>query len=315
MQKLFFWHNFKQGFLLSVIMGVYSEQFLEHLCQVRRYSEHTLFAYRNDLNQFERFLREQYDIDSCHLADQAMVRSWFADLRRGGMARSTFNRKRSALRSLYGYLMKSDIIRDNPMDKVLSLKNDRRLPVFMDQEKLEEILDPGLFGQSFQGMRDLLMLELFYTTGIRRAELIELKHADVDPEKQQMRIKGKGNKERLMPLLGRVVESYQHYCEEKAKLFDNSDSPWVFVTDKGAKTYPVFVYRRVNAYLSRLTTLVKRSPHVLRHSFATHMLNNGADLNAIKELLGHASLSATQVYTHNSIEKIKSIYKQAHPKA
>lgn len=314
MQKLFFWHNFKQGFLLSVIMGAYSEQFLEYLCQVKRYSEHTLLAYRSDLDQFEKYLKEQYDTDSCHLADQGMVRSWFAALRRGGTARSTFNRKRSALRSLYGYLLKSDIIRNNPMDKVVSLKNDRRLPMFMDQEKLEEILDPRLFGQNFQDIRDQFMLELFYTTGIRRAELIELKHADVDVEKQQMRIKGKGNKERLLPLLGQVVESYQRYCEEKAKVF-GCDVPWVFVTDKGAKTYPVFVYRRVNAYLSRLTTLVKRSPHVLRHSFATHMLNNGADLNAIKELLGHASLSATQVYTHNSIEKIKNIYKQAHPKA
>lgn len=314
MQKLFFWHNFKQGFLLSLIMGVYSEQFLEYLCQVKCYSEHTLLAYRSDLDQFEKYLKEQYDTASCHLADQGMVRSWFASLRRGGTARSTFNRKRSALRSLYAYLIKTGIIRDNPMDKVVSLKNDRRLPVFMDQEKLEEILDPRLFGQNFQDMRDQLMLELFYTTGIRRAELIELQHADVDVEQQQMRVKGKGNKERLLPLLGRVVETYQRYCEEKAKVF-GGDIPWVFVTEKGTKAYPVFVYRRVNAYLGRLTTLVKKSPHVLRHSFATHMLNNGADLNAIKELLGHASLSATQVYTHNSIEKIKHIYKQAHPKA
>ncbi len=296
-------------------MGQYSEKFLEHISQVRRYASHTVLSYKNDLNQFELFLKVHFGMQDGHQAGPAMIRSWLAELSRRGVARSTFNRKASTLRSYYKYLEKSGVIEASPMLKINSLKKDRRLPVFVEEDKISALFEQTAFGQDFKDLRDLLMLEMFYTTGMRLSELINMKHGDVDTQGLQLKITGKGNKERIIPMLGRVAGIFQAYCLEKAKKFDKDAAQWVFVTDKGEKLYPVFVQRRVNHYLGKVTTRSKKSPHVIRHSFATHMLNHGADLNAIKELLGHSNLSATQVYTHNTIEKIKQVYKQAHPKA
>lgn len=203
----------------------------------------------------------------------------------------------------------------NPLDKVRPVKKDRKLPSFIEEEKLSELFDRHGFDDDFSGLRDFLMMELLYATGIRLSELIGLKHQDVDTINDTIRITGKRNKQRIVPMLREVRQTYNRYCGEKARLFGQDADASVFVTDKGKRLYPVFVYRRVVKALGKVTTSSRKGPHILRHSFATHMLDHGADLNAIKEILGHASLSATQVYTHNTIEKIKTIYKQAHPKA
>jgi integrase/recombinase XerC len=296
-------------------MGAHSDRFLDYLLQVKRYSQRTVLSYRIDIEQFESFAAERFEIMDLLQVESAMVRTWFAELMDAGIARSTFNRKRSALRSLYKYLLSEGLVQKNPMDKLAALKKDKRLPVYVEEDKLEDLLKAGNFGEGFDDFRDLLILELLYGTGMRLSELIGLKHSDIDEGRQLVTITGKGNKQRILPLLGKVLDVYSLYDREKRRKFGAGACRWVFVTDKGEQLYPQFVYRRVNYYLGQITTRTRKSPHVLRHSFATHMLNRGADLNAIKELLGHAGLSATQVYTHNTIEKIKHIYKQAHPKA
>ncbi len=296
-------------------MGQYSDKFLEYLGSVRRYSGHTITAYRNDLQQFELFLKEYYGLESPHESDTAMIRSWLAHLSRSGIARSSLNRKLSVLSSYFRFLLKNSVLKHNPMLKVSSVKKEGRLPVFIDESKLGSLFEDTAFGDDFPGLRDLLMLELFYTTGIRLSELIGLKHSDIDTGSMQMKVSGKGNKQRIIPLLEGVGDTYRRYCEQKRKMFGGKETDPVFMTDKGKKLYPLFVYRKVGHYLGLVTTRSRKSPHVLRHSFATHMLERGAELNAIKELLGHASLSATQIYTHNTAEKIKNVYKQAHPRA
>ena len=296
-------------------MGNCVEKFLQHLRQEKRYSAHTLLAYANDIKQFETYLHQQYGFSDPVRVESFMVRSWLASLIDNGLSKASLNRKMSSLKSLYKYCYKEGNMLVNPLEKVSPVKKDRKLPSFVEEEKLSELFDRHGFGHDFPGIRDRLMMELFYSTGIRLSELIGLKHRDVDTEGDSIRITGKGNKQRIVPLLREVRQTYDRYCEEKVRLFDKDADSAVFVTDKGKMVYPVFVYRRVVKALQRVTTRSQKGPHVLRHSFATHMLNHGADLNAIKEILGHASLSATQVYTHNSIEKIKNIYKQAHPKA
>ncbi|MDR4988193.1 MAG: tyrosine-type recombinase/integrase [Bacteroidales bacterium] len=201
------------------------------------------------------------------------------------------------------------------MDKLSAVRKDRRLPVCIEEDKMEQLLDQLQSAELFADLRDLLMLELLYGTGMRLSELIGLRHSDVDEMRGRVLITGKGNKQRSVPLLGEVLQVYERYVAEKQKVFGSDFCDWVFVTNKGAQLYPGFVYRRVRHYLGRVSTRTRKSPHVLRHSFATHMLNRGAELNAIKKLLGHSSLAATQVYTHNTIDKIKQVYKQAHPKA
>jgi integrase/recombinase XerC len=293
--------------------GLYT--FLEYLSSEKRYSVHTVDAYKRDLEQFTHYLSVHYDLEEPAFAGFRHIRSWLASLMSDGLLRSSVNRKMSSLRSFYKYLFRLGQISVNPTDRLIAIKKERKLPVFIEEQRLHELFDMPLYADDFDGLRDLLMLELLYTTGMRRAELIGLRHKDVDIALGIIRLKGKGNKERLMPLLPGTLDLYKRYCEKKETLFGlGGDSP-ILLSKKGKKLYPTFVYRRVIFYLSRVTTQTKTSPHVLRHSFATHMLEHGADLNAIKELLGHASLSATQIYTHNTIEKIKSIYKQAHPKA
>lgn len=293
----------------------HSEKFLDYLRQVKRYSSHTLLAYRTDLVQFADFMNEQYGVDNFEQANASMVRTWFAGLMDEGIAKSTFNRKRSTLRSFFKFLITNDLIESNPLDHLAAVKKDKRLPVYVDEDKLDDLLNPDDFEHNFHGLRDLLMLEMLYTTGMRLSELINLRHNDIDSSRKQVSITGKGNKQRSVPLLDSLLYTYNKYCEEKNRVYGTNVSPFVFVTDKGKQLYPGFVHRRVRNFLGRVTTKTRKSPHVMRHSFATHMLNRGADLNAIKELLGHANLSATQIYTHNTIEKIKQVYKLAHPKA
>lgn len=296
-------------------MRNHAVHFLDYLRTEKRYAGHTLLAYQNDLNQFHSFLSDHHGLDDLLLANASHVRSWIADGVNKGLARSSLNRRLSCLRSFFGYCLRRELIGTNPMDKVLPLKKERKLPVFIEEERINSLFDEGGFPHDLPGLRDRLILELLYTTGMRLSELIGLHHADVDEKGGVLKLRGKGGKERMVPLLDGIRELYARYREEQSRVFPGAASGPVILTGKGKKTYPKFVYRRVIFYLSQVTTRSRKSPHVLRHSFATHMLERGADLNAIKELLGHSSLSATQVYTHNTIEKIRSIYKQAHPKA
>jgi integrase/recombinase XerC len=304
-----------EDFFFFHLMGNCVENFLQYLKQEKRYSAHTLLAYANDINQFGAYLQNQYSLEDLSQASSSIVRSWLASLMDNGLSKVSLNRKISTLKSFYKYHYKEGNISTNPLDKISPVKKDRKLPVFIEEEKLEALFDLHGFGPGFGGLRDQLMIGLLYSTGIRLSELIGLKHNDVDTVNNTIRVTGKRNKQRIVPLLKEVRDTYAIYCDEKGKLYGELADTFVFVTDKGSKLYPGFVYRRVVRLLKQVTTRTRKSPHVLRHSFATHMLDHGADLNAIKEILGHASLSATQIYTHNTIEKIKHIYKLAHPKA
>jgi integrase/recombinase XerC len=288
--------------------------FFDYLKYERRYSAHTLEAYQNDFEQFSLFLTQQFALTPQQVS-AVHVRSWLSHLMLTGYTSRSLNRKISTLRSYYRFLERNNLIEQNPMDKVSVPKIHKKLPVFISQQTSHHLFTDFTFPAGFTGIRDRLILETFYCTGIRLAELVNLKHADLDLPASRLRVMGKGNKERIIPMVDVLRNSFQGYLAEKEALFGVTASENIFVTEKGKKVYPKLVYSVVNFYLSSTTTVSKRSPHVLRHSFATHMLDNGVDINAIKELLGHSSLSATQVYTHNTVEKIKLVYKQAHPKA
>jgi len=242
-----------------------------------------------------------------------MIRSWLVYLMEHQVGSRSVNRKLTTLKSFYRFLLREGVLDENPMHKINSPKIAKRLPVFVEKEKMEMLFNQVTFGEGYPGIRDRLILELFYSTGMRLSELVNLKESDVDFHHDTIKVLGKRNKERLIPFSMKFESLLKSYLDEKGKAFGDLDD--LFLTDKGRKIYPKLVYRIVSRYIGEVTTMGKKSPHVLRHTFATHLLNNGAELNAVKELLGHASLSATQVYTHNTIEKLKRIYKQAHPKA
>ncbi len=293
---------------------MFIERFIRYLQFEKRFSPHTVTAYRQDLNQFNEFLvSEELDVMTISHRD---VRSWMLALMEQGSEAKTVNRKLSVLRSFYKFLQREELIRSNPMIHIKAPKIPKRLPVIMDEQKMDILLDGDLtFANNFGGMRDRLILELLYGTGIRLSELVSLKDQDVNLYEQHIKVLGKRNKERVIPVAAPLIKLIKDYIKEKlSQNFDNKASSLI-VTNEGNNAYPQFIYRIVKSILSKISTQEKRSPHVLRHSFATALLNKGADLNAIKELLGHSSLAATQVYTHNSVEKLKSIYKQAHPKA
>ena len=290
-----------------------TQNYLDYLLLVKRYSSHTVKAYRTDLKLFESYLKDIYSI-SIDKANHAMIRSWLVkELNKGNSAR-TVNRKITTLRSFYKYLFKEQKIKQNPTSRISYSKTSKKLPQFVGLSDMNELLDKLKFEENFSGFRDKLIIEVFYSTGIRLSELINIKSKDVDCLKSQIKVLGKRNKERLIPLTKELQKSIEGYMilRNKQKVIDRS---YLFLTDSGKKLNPSMVYRKVNKILNNVTTLENKSPHVLRHTFATHMLNNGADLNVIKELLGHASLSATEVYTHNSIDQLKEIFKTAHPRA
>ena len=242
-----------------------------------------------------------------------MIRSWLVELIGQGIGTRSVTRKLTSLKSFFKFLIREGVVEINPMRKITSPKIPKRLPVFVEKEKMEMLLDQIDFGEGYAGIRDKLIIELFYATGMRLAELVNLKDIDFDFYHNTIKVLGKRNKERLIPFGNKFASVMKSYIEEKKNLFGDIDE--LFLTDKGNRIYSKMVYRIVVRYLNKVTTVDKKSPHVLRHTFATHLLNNGAELNAVKELLGHTNLSATQVYTHNTIDKLKRIYKQAHPKA
>jgi len=286
-------------------------KFLEHQ---KRYAAPTLTAYSSDLHQFFRYLDSIYGSVPLTEIKALHVRSWMVELSQAHTAK-TISRKLSALKTFFKYLLKRNLITHNPMLKITTPKVNSRVPVVVRKAELQQLFEQVVFADDFAGKRDQLALETLYATGMRRAELIGLKIADIDFTNRQMRVLGKGNKERMLPFNKNLADLLRSYIEIRNNTFSEINNNRLFLTNKGEPMYPKMVYNLVKRYLGMVTTVEKKSPHVLRHSFATHLSDNGADLNAIKELLGHASLSATQIYTHSSVEKLKKIYQQAHPKA
>ena len=289
--------------------------FLIFLQHEKRYSNHTVVSYEQDLQRFEEFLNENFELGLLD-AKTINVRSFLASLIEENLSESTVGRKISALRSFYKHAITTELRADSPMALIKSPKIPKKLPVFVEDAKMDFLLDnDDYFSLDFSGRRDKLIIEILFGTGVRLAELMGLKENDIDFYQRTIKVLGKRNKERIIPLHAELVTQIKNYINLKlSQDFDNKNATLI-VTNTGAPAYSKLIYRVVNSYLTHVSTQSKKSPHVLRHSFATSLLNRGADLNAIKELLGHASLAATQVYTHNSIERLKSIYKQAHPKA
>jgi integrase/recombinase XerC len=289
--------------------------FFKYLQFEKRYSPHTLTSYKTDLKQFSTYLSETYQIEDPAEADHTLIRSWIVTLMQKKLDTRSINRKIACLRSFYRFLLRQGRISKNPTLKVVAPKASKKLPSFLSQESFNQLLDRYGFEDTYEGLRDKVILELLYGTGIRLAELIGLRHSDLNFSSRTLKVTGKGNKERIIPINDSLFICLQQYLKKKISCFPDNHPPYLLVTNKALPLYPKFVYRVVKKYISLITTAKHKSPHVLRHSFATHLLNQGADLNAIKDLLGHTSLAATQVYTHNSIEQLKSIFEKAHPKA
>ena len=286
------------------------KNFLDYLTIEKRYSVHTTVSYRNDLNQFNLYLSESYSGIEFKKVEMIHVRSYMVHLLESKLAKSTVARKVSSIKSLYKFMKKEQLISSSPIQLLETPKIDSRLPVFLKEEEVVNLFEEFKFEDSFSGKRDKMILYLFYQTGIRLSELIDIK--DVDVRNGELKVLGKRNKERIIPLSNNIQPLIDQYLNLKDEL--GFKKKYFFVTDNGNKLYEKFVYRKVNYYLSMVSSKHKKSPHILRHTFATHMLNNGTDLNSIKEILGHENLSATQVYTHNTFQKLKSIHKQSHPR-
>ena len=290
--------------------------FLQHIRYEKRLSHHTLTAYTNDLEQFCTFLTTECNIDQPERADFRHVRSWIVSLVESGLDKSSVNRKIATLRNFFTFLLRRKVIDFDPMSKIQALKASKKLPQYVEEKPMEMLLNDVEFPDTFEGIRDKLVLEMLYGTGIRLSELTGLKTTDVNLYEKTIIVLGKRNKHRIVPLTQPLFELIQQYILLKDKEFSGqADAVQLIVSDKGVAAYPVLIQRIVKRYLTLITTLSTKSPHVLRHSFATHLLNRGADLNAIKDLLGHSSLAATQIYTHTSLEQLKKTYDQAHPKA
>jgi integrase/recombinase XerC len=289
--------------------------FLQHIKYEKRLSPHTVTAYEGDLKQFSIFLQFQYEFKEPDKADFQMIRSWIVALVDEKIENRSINRKIATLRTFYNFLLRHKTIAANPMLKIRALKTDKTLPKYVEEKPMENLLDDMQFSDDFTGFRDKLVIELLYGTGMRLAELIGLKITDLNLYNNTLMVLGKRNKQRVIPVNKSLVEAIKKYLTLRTDISDDTTNKYLILTDSGTQAYPMFIQRLVKKYLSLVTSLDQRSPHVLRHTFATHLLNRGADLNAIKDLLGHTSLAATQVYTHNSIEKLKKVFKQAHPKA
>ncbi len=289
--------------------------FLQYIEFEKRYSKHTVVSYKNDLEQFSIFLTSYDRHLALQQASHSHIRAWIISLVEDGIAPGSINRKMATLRSYYKFLVRTKVIKADPTLQLKALKTPKRLPQFAQEKEMEYLFDRVEFTNDFEGIRDQLMLGLLYSTGMRRAELIGLTVDAVNCKKNTIKVLGKRNKERLIPLTLEVAKLVKKYLPLRESIAMRGANNFLLLTNKGQPLYEAFVYRKVKHYLGVTTSLDKKSPHVLRHTFATHLLNNGADLNAVKELLGHASLAATQVYTHNSLDKLKKVFEKAHPKA
>lgn len=287
--------------------------FIEYLSFEKKYSEHTIVAYQNDLKSFQQFCKLNYDNDNLVDVNYSQIRSWIVNLVDSDVTNRTVNRKVSSLNTFYKYLQKTKQLEKNPLINHKALKVSKRVQVPFSEKEITSVINNINEVDDFKSLRNKLIVELFYSTGIRRNELINIKVQDINFFNNSLKILGKRNKERVVPLLPSVKDSIQIYLKERNLITDNSDA--LFMTDKKKKLYPTLVYRIINEYFSTVSSKVKKSPHVLRHSFATHLLNEGADLNSVKELLGHSSLASTQEYTHSSLGKLKEVYNSAHPRS
>jgi integrase/recombinase XerC len=291
------------------------KSFTDYLLLEKNYSKLTVKAYQNDLIDFSEFVLNKYDSNSIQTINYTQIRSWIVSLVEKGLSNRSINRKISALNTYYKFLLKLGDISTNPLAKHKALKTSKKLQVPFSESEIKMVLDDFNFENDFEGVRDKLIIELFYSTGMRRIELIELKLVNINLDSKTLKVLGKRNKERILPLLDSVVQTLKLYLKLRSELSILIDKEHLFLTKNGVKIYETLVYRIINEYFSKASTKVKKSPHILRHSFATHLLNQGADLNAVKELLGHSSLAATQVYTHNSIAELKKVYANAHPRS
>lgn len=290
------------------------QPFLDHLRFEKRYSKHTLISYQTDLEQFFAYLASQFDAPEVPAITAMFIRSWLAEMKEEGLESRSLNRKISALKSFFKHQLKNGVISQSPMTTIVSPKLKKRLPSFVEEKDMQTLFDHVPFSDDWKGRTERLVLQLFYSTGMRLSELISLKEGQLDDSLSQVKVLGKGNKERIIPISKELVQALRAYIQDKREKQEGKE-PRLFQNENGQALQPKQVYTFVKQHLATVTTIQKKSPHILRHSFATHLMNNGADLNAVKELLGHSSLAATQVYTHNTIEKLKEVFKKAHPKA
>ena len=290
------------------------KKFIDFLLFEKKYSNHTAVAYKKDIEMFELFLSKKIPKSNSLNANYSLIRSWIVKLVSDNISNRTINRKISSLNSYYKFLVKINAIKLNPLTNHKALKMSKKIQVPFSETEIINVLNL-IETDSFEGLRNKLIVELFYSTGMRRTELVNLQLNDVDIFKSQVKLLGKRNKERFVPLLQTVLETYKAYIIVRSTLKSSDRSNFIFLTKNGQRVYDKLVYRVIINYFDTVSSKVKKSPHILRHSFATHLLNNGADLNSVKELLGHSSLAATQIYTHNSIAELQKVYKKAHPRA
>ena len=294
---------------------MFFKSFTDYLLLEKNYSKLTVVAYENDLESFKEFIKTEYDTNAIQHVNYPQIRNWIVSMVERNISNRSINRKVSALNTYYKFLLKIGDIQFNPLSKHRALKTSKKIQVPFSENEIAMVLDELHFENNFEGIRNRLIIELFYSTGIRRIELVQLKTTSVDFHGKTLKVLGKRNKERLVPLIKPVLETLVKYLKSRSELENILDDANLFLTKKGVKIYETLVYRIINDYFSIASSKVKKSPHILRHSFATHMLNQGADLNAVKELLGHSSLAATQVYTHNSIAELKKVHINAHPRS
>ncbi|WP_438964463.1 tyrosine-type recombinase/integrase [Winogradskyella sp.] len=290
------------------------KSFSDYMLLEKNYSQHTVLAYIRDIESLEEYLNGHYDVNDINDVEYSLIRQWIIELVNKGISNRSINRKVSSLNAYYKFLQKTQIIENNPLKKHKALKVGKKVNLPFSQEELREVLDNTIEVNDFESARDSLIVELFYSTGIRRIELVNLNLKDVNFSQKQLKVLGKRNKERYIPIIDSLLKSFDTYIIYRNQLPTIIDKEVLFLTKKGIKIYEMLVYRIINKYFSIASSKAKCSPHVLRHSFATHLLNEGADLNAVKELLGHTSLAATQVYTHNSIAELKKVYAKSHPR-
>jgi integrase/recombinase XerC len=290
------------------------DAFRDYLQLEKKYSPHTINAYLNDIGYFESFNKEHFGQDTIEQVNYSQIRGWIVSLVEDGVSNTTVNRKIASLKAFYRFLLKIKQIQINPLLKHKALKTEKKLQIPFSEKELVEALSQNSNSEGFQEIRDKLIVELFYTSGMRRTELINLKLSNVNLVSGALKVLGKRNKERILPILSIVLEQLKLYIKERSLLETVVDEGYLFLTKKGLKLNDSFVYRLINSYFSTVSEKVKKSPHILRHTFATHLLNNGADLNSVKELLGHSSLASTQIYTHSSLSELKKVYQEAHPR-
>ena len=295
-------------------MENFKNKFYDYLLLEKNYSQHTVTAYINDIGFFESFLSNEFEDDNLLLINYNQIRSWIVSLSDDGISNASINRKVSSLKSFYKFLLKTKQIDTSPLLKHKALKAPKKIQIPFSEKELDMVLNQIMYKEGFEGVRDKLIVDLFYTTGIRRTELINLKIQNVDLSNKTIKVIGKRNKERIIPILTIIEEQIKKYLSERSSIQELKESEYFFLLSNGVKLNDSFVYRLINYYFSNVSEKVKKSPHILRHTFATHLLNNGADINSVKELLGHSSLASTQVYTHNSLAELQKVYNSAHPR-